>query len=160
ARKIEMSKSYLFHSIRELATLAGVAAKDGRRVAVEDLNVISDAAMIVAGGKVQWAGAKSDMPKTGSLRPSKVNLQGATVVPGFVDCHTHLVFAGDRHAEFEMRNKGATYQDIAAKGGGIQSTVRATQSATVAELKKSGRERLQRLLRQGVTTVEIKSGYG
>jgi imidazolonepropionase len=87
-------------------------------------------------------------------------LGGRLVTPGLIDCHTHLVFAGDRSGEFEARLQGATYQQIAASGGGILSTVRATRSASEDELVESAADRLASLLREGVTTVEVKSGYG
>jgi len=92
--------------------------------------------------------------------PVTIDLKGALITPGFIDCHTHLVFGGNRSAEWEKRLSGASYSQVAAEGGGINTTVRATREASVAELCASGRKRLRAMLREGVTTVEIKSGYG
>ncbi len=92
--------------------------------------------------------------------PRSSPLDGRLVTPGLVDCHTHLVFGGDRSGEFEHRLAGASYAEIAATGGGIRSTVRATREAPDEELYRSAGRRLQRLHRSGATTVEIKSGYG
>lgn len=90
----------------------------------------------------------------------EINLKGALVLPGFVECHTHLVFAGNRGFEMEMKFQGRSYQDIAAAGGGILSTVKSTRAASLEELRKSARKRIQNFICQGVTTLEIKSGYG
>src|SRR5690606_22111842 len=89
----------------------------------------------------------------------EVSVKG-NVFPGFIDCHTHSVFLGNRVREFEMRNQGATYQEIAKKGGGILSTVKATRQGSVKDLQGRLRERLKEFARQGVTSVEVKSGYG
>jgi imidazolonepropionase len=89
-----------------------------------------------------------------------VELAGRLVTPGLIDCHTHLVFAGDRADEFEMRRRGASYEEIARAGGGIASTVRATRAASPAELERIAGDRLDRMMAEGATTVEIKSGYG
>ena len=90
----------------------------------------------------------------------QVDLGGAWVTPGLIDCHTHLVFGGDRSAEFEQRLEGVSYAEIAARGGGIASTVRATREASEDELLASAVTRARHLLRDGVTTLEVKSGYG
>jgi imidazolonepropionase len=153
----------------EVLTGAGVRKKDGRKVQEEDLGRILDGAIVYRvkkqGGKqipdrIEWVGPTSELPKKWA-RISKTNLHGKkAIVPGFVDCHNHLVFAGDRSDEFAARCGGATYQEIAEKGGGIQSTVRATRAATVAELEKLAVARLKELYSYGVRTVEVKSGYG
>jgi imidazolonepropionase len=115
-------------------------------------------------GKIVWIGDDSDLdrPGTVSLVPGgrQVRADGCTVSPGLVDCHTHAVFAGDRSAEFAQRCRGATYLDLARAGGGIQSTVRATRAASEEELFELALPRLHRLLSYGITTAEIKSGYG
>jgi imidazolonepropionase len=117
-----------------------------------------DAAVKVEGGSVVYAGPGSDAPDQG---PSpRVECDGRAVLPGFVDSHTHLVFAGDRAAEFSMRMAGASYSDVAKSGGGILSTVAATRDASEADLFDAAAVRVRRMLAAGTTTVEIKSGYG
>jgi imidazolonepropionase len=119
------------------------------------LGIIDHGSIGIANGRIAWiAEGKPDADcKTRDLG-------GAWVTPGLIDCHTHLVFAGNRAAEFEMRLKGATYEEIAKAGGGIRSTVNATRAATEDELFKQSAKRLSALIAEGVTTVEIKSGYG
>lgn len=148
----------VFKNIDELVTLSGAAAKQGRRVVDADLNVIKNGSFVVQGKKILWAGPTSEIPK--KYGKGGVSLKGHSVVPAFVECHTHMVFAGNRADEFEKRNQGMSYQEIAREGGGILSTMRATRSATVAELARSGQARVDRFVAQGVTTIEAKSGYG
>ena len=121
-------------------------------------SIIEDAAMVTAGSLIEWIGPRSQVPKADYAQVH--DLQGAWVTPGLIDCHTHTVFGGNRSGEFEQRLQGVSYAEIAAKGGGIASTVRATRAATEDELFESAHKRLRSLLRDGVTTVEIKSGYG
>jgi imidazolonepropionase len=121
-------------------------------------SIIEDAAMVTAGSLIEWIGPRSQVPAADYAQVH--NLQGAWVTPGLIDCHTHTVFGGNRSGEFEQRLEGVSYAEIAAKGGGIASTVRATRAATEDELFDSAHKRLRSLLRDGVTTVEIKSGYG
>ncbi|AVE06682.1 MULTISPECIES: imidazolonepropionase [Pseudomonas] len=121
-------------------------------------SIIEDAAMVTAGSLIEWIGPRSQAPTADYAQVH--DLQGAWVTPGLIDCHTHTVFGGNRSGEFEQRLEGVSYAEIAAKGGGIASTVRATRAATEDELFESSRKRLRSLLRDGVTTVEIKSGYG
>ncbi len=112
-------------------------------------------------GRIVWLGYAADLPKPADELAHEVRrCNGAWITPGFVDCHTHLVFGGDRAREFEMRLQGKSYEDIARAGGGIISTVAATRAATKEELVESAAKRLSGLTREGVTTVEIKSGYG
>ena len=121
-------------------------------------NLIADGAVAVDNGELIWLGPRSELP---DFTPREQHeFDGGIITPGLVDCHTHLVFGGDRSQEFEQRLNGVSYAEIAAQGGGILSTVRATRAATQAELVASARWRLDRLLAEGVTTVEIKSGYG
>jgi imidazolonepropionase len=120
---------------------------------------IRDGALAVRGGRIAWVGARRDLP-SGWRAQTERDGQGAWLTPGLIDCHTHLVYAGDRADEFEMRLAGASYEDIARAGGGIASTVRATRAATEDELVAQSAVRLRRLIAEGVTTVEIKSGYG
>ncbi|WP_409280630.1 imidazolonepropionase [Pseudomonas defluvii] len=121
-------------------------------------SIIEDAAILTSGERIEWIGPRQSLPATADARV--VELNGAWVTPGLIDCHTHTVFGGNRSGEFEQRLQGVSYADIAAQGGGIASTVRATRAATEEQLYASARQRLQALLRDGVTTVEIKSGYG
>jgi imidazolonepropionase len=119
---------------------------------------IEDGAVAIQDGRIVRVGRRVEM--AGMRARSIESLGGAWVTPGLVDCHTHLVFGGNRAAEWEQRLGGATYEEIAGAGGGIMSTVRATRSSSSGELIASARARLQALMRSGVTTVEIKSGYG
>ena len=127
-------------------------------MAGDGYGTIRDAAIAIADGRIAWIGAAKDRPKTEARETRSLN--GAWVTPGLVDCHTHLVFAGNRAPEWEMRAKGATYEEIARAGGGILSTVRATRAATEDDLVAQSLPRARAMARQGVTTVEIKSGYG
>ena len=121
-------------------------------------SIIEDAALVTAGPLIEWIGPRSQAPSADYAQVH--DLQGAWVTPGLIDCHTHTVFGGNRSGEFEQRLQGVSYAEIAAQGGGIASTVRATRAATEDELFASAHKRLRSLLRDGVTTVEIKSGYG
>ncbi|QPN45899.1 imidazolonepropionase [Priestia aryabhattai] len=121
-------------------------------------SIIEDAAIVTSGGVIEWLGPRSEMRPVEAQRT--VDLGNAWVTPGMIDCHTHAVFGGNRSGEFEQRLQGVGYAEIAAQGGGIASTVRATRAASEDELFASARERVQALMRDGVTTIEIKSGYG
>lgn len=121
-------------------------------------HAIEDGALAVLRGKILWIGPKAEMPEIHAAEHHR--FAGGIVLPGFIDCHTHLVFGGDRSAEFEKRLNGVSYAQIAAEGGGIISTVKATRAASEDELLASARRRLNHLLAEGVTSVEIKSGYG
>jgi imidazolonepropionase len=134
-----------------LATLVGDAG----------YGLIENGAVGCKGGRIVFVGAMDALPSTpASLADRVETAQGALITPGLIDCHTHLVFAGDRAHEFEMRLQGASYEAIAKAGGGIVSTVRATRAASEDELFAQSLPRAQALLRDGVTTLEIKSGYG
>lgn len=164
----------VFTGIKELLTLKGAAQKGARNIQEADLSIIKDGAIIEDLGLVLWVGEKKNLKKilkeisntklrklkSGKLVLREINLSAECVLPAFTECHTHLVFAGDRKHEFEMRNQGQTYQEIAAKGGGIQHTVSETQKAKMAMLVSEAQERAQKFLQQGVTTLEVKSGYG
>ena len=153
----------------ELLTGAGFRTKDGRRVQEEDLGRIPDGALAysvrkirgaVVPQRIEWVGATKDLPKK-YRRAKATNLRGKrSVVAGLVDCHTHLIFAGDRSEEFAARCGGATYEEIARRGGGIVKTVEATRAASEKELERLAIDRLKELVAYGVRTVEIKSGYG
>jgi imidazolonepropionase len=122
----------------------------------EPYGLIADGAVLVEGGRVAWVGASAEAPAAGET----VDLEGRLVTPGLIDCHTHLVYGGSRSDEFEARLKGKSYAEIAKAGGGILSTVRATRAADEGSLIAQSLPRLDALLSEGVTTVEIKSGYG
>ena len=111
------------------------------------------------GGEIEWAGAMNDIPPEVKKQES-LDLDGRLVTPGLIDCHTHIVHGGNRAAEFEQRLNGASYEEIARAGGGIVSTVKATRACAQGELVNSALPRLDALLAEGVTTIEIKSGYG
>jgi imidazolonepropionase len=125
----------------------------------EPYGLVHDAALVLGDGLILWAGAAAALPASYAGLPRE-SLGGRLVTPGLIDCHTHLVFGGDRAREFEMRLQGATYEQIARAGGGILSTVRATREASDAALLAAALARTDALIAEGVTTVEIKSGYG
>jgi imidazolonepropionase len=139
----------------ELVTLAGPARPRVRGEMLE-LGVIRDGAMIVRDGVITYAGPRREM----DLPAEIIDAGNKVVMPGFVDAHTHPVFAGNRADEFEKRASGATYQEIAAAGGGIRSTVRKTRAASEDELLAAASRYTQWFLRGGTTTIEAKSGYG
>ncbi|MGK4949559.1 imidazolonepropionase [Erwinia amylovora] len=120
--------------------------------------IIEQGAIAVSGEQIVWVGPYAQSAHIQARK--RTDFGGGIVTPGLVDCHTHLVFGGDRSDEFEQRLNGVSYCEIAAQGGGILATVRATRSATQSELVEGARQRLHHLLAEGVTTVEIKSGYG
>jgi len=124
----------------------------------EPYGAIDDGAILIRDVRIAWVGARADLPKHEATETDR--LDGRWVTPGLIDCHTHLVFGGDRSGEFEQRLNGATYEDIARAGGGIVSTMAATRAASEDELYASALTRLAGLKATGVTTVEIKSGYG
>lgn len=136
-----------------LATLTG-GADDG-------YGVLRDGALAVEGDKITWVGARKDLPDApDALAHEVIDLDGAWITPGLIDCHTHLVYGGNRADEFEKRLNGVSYEEIAKAGGGIRSSVNATRAASEETLLAAAQKRLNALLREGVTTVEIKSGYG
>lgn len=124
----------------------------------EPYGAVEDAVIAVTDGRIAWVGPREDAPEFQPV--STVRLDGRWVTPGLIDCHTHLVFGGDRIGEYEARLGGATYEEIAHAGGGIRSSVAATRAATDRELIKAARRRLAAFVAEGVTTIEIKSGYG
>ncbi len=120
---------------------------------------ITDGAIVVRDNRIAWIGPRDALPESYASLP-RHDAGGRWITPGLVDCHTHLVFAGQRADEFALRLQGASYEDIARRGGGIVSTVRATRMATEEHLYETSAPRLEALLAEGVTAVEIKSGYG
>ena len=142
--------------IRELLTMDGPVDGD----AVRRLGAIDDAALVVRGGRVAWLGPRRDLPAALSDGDERVDLGDRVVTPGWVECHTHVVYAGDRALDFERRVRGLSYEEIARRGGGIRTTVEATRAADLERLVALALPRLEQLARHGATTVEIKSGYG
>ena len=122
--------------------------------------LIEDGALVVEGERLAWVGMRSEMPAQYRNGAVLHDAQHALITPGLIDCHTHLVYGGHRANEFELRLNGASYEDIARAGGGIKSTVQATRLATEAQLFGAASKRLTNLLKEGVTTLEVKSGYG
>lgn len=122
--------------------------------------LIEDGALVVEGEHLAWVGIRSEMPAQYRHGAVLHDAHHALMTPGLIDCHTHLVYGGHRANEFELRLNGASYEDIARAGGGIKSTVLATRLATEAQLFEAASKRLTNLLKEGVTTLEVKSGYG
>lgn len=124
------------------------------------LGIIADGAVVMRDGTILYAGPRADLPREFVSGAEVVDLGGRLVTPALIDCHTHIVFGGNRAKEFEMRLEGATYEEIARAGGGIVSSVTATRALTVDQLADVALPRLDHLLAEGVSTVEVKSGYG
>jgi imidazolonepropionase len=149
----------LVRNCRQLVTLAGPKRP---RIGPElrDLAIIRDGFMLVRDGRIKAVGPRDQIEAAAAPSAQEIDAGGRIVLPGFVDAHTHTVFAGNRADEFEDRIKGATYQEIAARGGGIRSTVRRTRAASEADLLAAARRYRNWFLRGGTTTIEAKSGYG
>ncbi len=144
-----MSELVLWRNAR-IATFTGT----------EPYGWIEHGAIVTRRDVVQWVGATEDLPAEYADIAIEHDLRGACVTPGLIDCHTHLVYAGNRAREFELRLQGATYEEIARAGGGIRSTVSATRAASEDQLLALALPRARALMREGVTTLEVKSGYG
>jgi imidazolonepropionase len=146
----------------ELVTLAGPAGRPRLGDEMRNLGILRQGALAARRGKIVWVGPTTDLLT--AVRPvafcKMIDATGKTVMPGLVDPHTHLVFAGSRENEFALRIQGKTYQEVAAGGGGINATVAATRAADKADLKTAARRTLDTMLTLGTTTVEAKSGYG
>lgn len=146
----------MWDSLWRNARLATMAA-DG----ATPYGALEGAALAVEDGRIAWLGPEPELPgKPTALAQEVHDLDGRWITPGLIDCHTHLVYGGDRAAEFELRLEGASYEEIARAGGGIRSTVAATRAADEDSLLAAALPRLRALLAEGVTTVEVKSGYG
>jgi len=154
-----MKPDLVVHSANQLLTLA---SPDGPRRGQElqRLDIIEGGAVAIQGDRIVLVGDTKQVLAEAGEDASIIDASGKVVMPGFVDPHTHAVFAGDRASEFEMRLQGASYMDILAAGGGIMNTVRATRAASLDEIVGQSRERLDRMLAHGTTTVEVKTGYG
>lgn len=155
-------RTKVINNIGQLVTLNPVFYSDmsDNPLNIVDLGIVNDAAMLIEDGMIKWVGKESDLGRDWLEKYDVINANKNVVMPGFIDSHTHLVFAGYRHNEFEMRLEGYSYSEIASKGGGILSTVKATRKASFEELYNLSLERLKSIQKRGVTTVEIKSGYG
>jgi imidazolonepropionase len=152
-----VTKVLAIRNAAQLVTPRGRSAVAGP--AMRQVQVLDNATVVVHDQTIEWVGPAAACPPL-PADATVIDAAGKTVVPGFVDSHTHLVFAGSREAEFEQRLAGMTYQQIAAQGGGINATVARVRQASRAELKETARKRLALLLSFGATTIEVKSGYG
>jgi imidazolonepropionase len=152
-----MPTPLLISNISRLATVPGPGPRRGDLL--NDAGLIKQAAMLIQQGEVAWVGPESDLPAA-AHDAIRLDARGRAIVPGFVDPHTHALFASDRVDEFERRLQGVSYQQILAEGGGILSTVAATRAASEEELVAQTSRRLETMLDHGTTTVEIKTGYG
>jgi imidazolonepropionase len=140
---------------------SGGAALAGATPGADAYGVLRDAAIAVRGERIAWVGPAALALRAPAIAKAKVHdAVGAWITPGLIDCHTHLVYGGNRVAEYERRLSGASYAEISREGGGIQATVRATRAASDGELREYAALRARRLMAEGVTTIEIKSGYG
>ncbi|MBL7665378.1 MAG: imidazolonepropionase [Bacteriovoracaceae bacterium] len=150
---------YLLKNISQLLTLEKAHQKDGRNLKAEDISIIKNAALVYNKDKILWVGAQNELPGKYKKLKGK-SLKGKCLIPEIVDCHTHLVFGGDRSHEYVMRLNGESYEKIAAMGGGILSTVSQTQNKSIDELFKLAVKRIEKIRGYGIGTIEIKSGYG
>ena len=155
-----MGIDLLIHSAVQVVSARRRDGAPQRGAQLGELTIIRDGAVAIRGGKIVAVGTTAAVRRQVGPAERELDATGRVVTPGFVDPHTHLVWMGDRAAEFEQRIAGASYQEIMAAGGGILSTVSATRQATVAELVDAARPRLERMLAHGSTTVEVKTGYG
>ena len=154
-----MSENFAIVNCSQLVTLAG-AHRPRTGGDLRQLAIIEDGAMLVRGDHIEAAGRRREIEALIKSDCEVIDAGRRVVMPGFVDAHTHPVFAGSRANEFEQRASGATYREIAARGGGIRSTVRTTRNASLSDLVKAGQRYANWFLRTGTTTIEAKSGYG
>ena len=155
--------NYLIKDISNLVTCSSNSNSPKKGKEQSEIGLIKDGYVFIENERITFAGNKTELKsflKFNKLKYEVVNGKNKTVMPGFIDSHTHLVFAGSRSDEYEMRIKGSTYEEIAASGGGIASTVNAVRNSTKDELVKLSSKRLQNFLKYGTTTLEAKSGYG
>ncbi|MDH4466709.1 MAG: imidazolonepropionase [Bacteriovoracaceae bacterium] len=149
----------LLKNIKECVTLQGVAKKQGRHLIASDLCIMNETSIVHDGNQILWVGKTGQIPHN-FVFEIEIDLTNSVVLPGMIDCHTHLVFGGDRSHEYFMRLNGSTYEEIAASGGGILSTANATRAMDASSLKQQAIARVDRLAERGVVAIEIKSGYG
>jgi imidazolonepropionase len=157
---VRTSADFVIEHADLVATCAGPAPRRG--AAQGEIGALHDAAVAAQGGRIVYVGAQSELASAVALDPraTRIDARGCSVVPGFVDPHTHLIYAGDRSDELQQRLAGASYASIAAAGGGILSTVHATRTASEGSLEASATRRLDQMLACGTTSCEVKSGYG
>lgn len=149
----------LYKNLNQIITMKSAFEKDGRHLKPEDLTIIKNASVVYDNEKILWIGGDEFLPEE-YQELEGISLEGHILLPEIVDAHTHLVFGGDRSHEYMMRLSGATYEEIAAMGGGIVSTMKATNALSRTELLKLAQDRIKTLKSYGVGTIEIKSGYG
>jgi len=154
-----MKADLVVHSSEELLTLASPAGPK-RGPAMRELSIVERGAVALQGDRIVLVGNTEDVLAKAGNAAKTIDASGKVVLPGFVDPHTHVIFAGDRASEFELRLQGASYMEIMAAGGGIMNTVRATRAASLDEIVRQSRERLDTMLAHGTTTAEAKTGYG
>ncbi len=147
-------------NIHQLVTVAAHGAREKTGAAMNDLAIIDDAGVVCRNGTITWVGPMSSMSENLPDDLPDLDATGMVVLPGFVDSHTHMMFAGDRAEEFGLRSRGATYQEIAERGGGILNTLGHVRAASRKELKRATARHLAGMMKHGTTTVEIKTGYG
>ncbi len=159
---MDHSNLIVYENITQCLTLKGVADKKGRHTKEEDLGVINNAAAVVDGAndKFVWIGPSHELPALYNDVVNRYSSEGEIWLPELVECHTHLIYGGTRYGDYADRCRGRTYQDIAAAGGGILSTIQHTRSAELSNLKEAALAELERFQKYGVGVVEIKSGYG
>ncbi len=151
----------LIRDAKQILTLQKAALKQGRKIQEGDLCAVDGHALIVDKCKIKWIGPQSKIPKALFKKIKKeISAKNKIVMPSFTECHTHTVFAGNRSLEFELRNTGVSYQEIAARGGGILSSRKSMAGVSADQLVKVTQKRVDRFVQQGVSTLEIKSGYG
>lgn len=151
----------IYRKFSEIATLAGAFQKDGRRLNPDDLGLIKNASLVIDHEKILWVGEDINIPDDFLEKGyQEIDVSGKVCVPEVVDSHTHLVFGGDRAHEYSMRLNGASYEEIAAAGGGILNSMRGTHNLTRSDLLKSAQLRVKAIRAYGVGTIEVKSGYG
>ena len=140
-----------------MSDVADVLYVNARLATLADgYGIVQDGAVAVRDGRIAWVGPRAGAPRAAAIH----DCDGLWLTPGLVDCHTHIVYAGNRSDEWEARLNGASYEDIARAGGGIMSTVRATRAASEDDLLRASLPRIRALLAEGVTTLDMKSGYG
>ncbi|MBI1862091.1 MAG: imidazolonepropionase [Deltaproteobacteria bacterium] len=157
-----MENLFIYENISQCVTMAGVAAKKGRKTVAADLGVIQDAAAVVDAAKntFVWVGPMSELPSEYDRVVNRSPCEGELWIPELIECHTHLIYAGHRHGDYAQRVAGKSYQEIAAAGGGILSTILPTREMSRAELVEQATQDLERFQKFGVGTIEVKSGYG
>jgi imidazolonepropionase len=149
----------VYKKLNQIATLQAAWGKEGKNLLPGDLSIINDGAVVVNNGVIEWIGESDDLPEEYDSAPT-YDLKGHVLTPELVDSHTHLVFGGDRAQEYADRLNGASYEEIAKRGGGILYTMKETNDASIEELYESARHRISLIHGYGVGTIEIKSGYG